>query len=617
MARYNFNSADSIQNRVNAYLSQSANRAFNDRTAAINRTLESKYSNWTGNTRGTSLDRRTVQPSRVNRRRPTRKYKNVVKPTNTDGEEYTIKAGDTLSGILKAKGINADWRAVAKANGIADGNRIIAGQKIKLPSVNKSNSNGSVQPEANKPALSANKATANNNGTSARRPAANNTQRRESVPQRADSVAQRNNTVPTDTVRNNPATVANTRRDNVNVARPDTTRVDSTRVDTARVDTLRSGTLQATPAPQSRTASTNSNRTSKTPSEGNKEKRGSFWDYVSPYNITPGSATTYNTFGNRTQKIPMTNKEIISAAETELDALIALAGGASTVGIVRDAGRIAKIARKFNTITDRVNKMAEGVSSAKQAQRAKRLAELYKRADARTARRANASSEVVNRARHIANIRNRRTSVGGSTISDRLNQLRSRVSDIWGNVKQRVRNWFPESGAENVRVSEEAGQRTVRDTRTVRRKIADWRERLRTDRKAGYDVAPKPRNTPRSKGDHYGQIRRQFGKDRAVGTARDGRTFEIERGEVSRAWRPKNTIDRINRNAAARSSAPKPAAKPAPKAEPMVEAKPEPKVKPKAKSKAEPKKPTTRGRKSSTKSGTGKANKDNERKIEF
>lgn len=596
MARYNFNGADSIQDRVNAYLSQSANRAFNDRAAAINRTLESKYSNWTGNPRGTSLDRRTVQPSRVNRRRPTRKYKNVVKPTNTDGEEYTIKAGDTLSGILKAKGINADWRAVAKANGIADGNRIIAGQKIKLPSVSKSNSNKSNQPEANKPALPANQTAANNGGASAGQPAGNNTQRRESAPQRAGSAAQRNNTVPTDTVRNNSVAVANVGRDSVNVARPDTTRVDSTRVNTARADTIRTGASQATPASKRRTVSTSSNGANRTSSEGNNGKRGSFWDYISSYNITPGTATAYNAWGNRTQRVPMTNAQIIGAAGTELDALLTLASGAGIVSGARHVSRIGKIARKFNTVTGRVEKMAQGVSRTRKAQAATRLGELYKKADART--------EVVNRARRIANIRNRRTSTIGSTISDRLNQVRGKLSDIWGGVKQRVRNWFPESGAENVRVSEEVGQRTARDTRPFRRRVADWRERLRTDRKAGYDVAPKPRTTPRSKGDHYGEVRRQFGKDRAVGSTRDGRTFEIERGEASRAWKPKNAIDRINRNAADRSSAPKPAAKPAPKPEPMVEAKPEPKPAPKpapkSETKAAPKKPSTAGRKSSS-----------------
>ena len=566
MARYNFNRADSIQDRVNAYLSQSANRAFNDRTAAINRTLESRYSNWTDNPRGTSLDRRTVQPSRVNRRRPTRKYKNVVKPTNTDGEEYTIKAGDTLSGILKAKGINADWRAVAKANGIADGNRIIAGQKIKLPSVNKSNSNGSAQPEANKPALPANKAAANNNGASARRPAANNTQRRESAPQRTDNVAQRNNVVSADTLRNNNAA-------------PAAPAANSTRRDSVRRDTVaqRRAVQNRNSANNATTAAVPQERT------GSRFNPGNY--------VTSGAVRSMlpNLYGiqdeeRRRRASAAFGEEPLRMVSPEYDLL---GGGMRriAVGSVKRGADLLRQPKLANAAARTVGDGARQMFS-----RGRQFAQNTWNA---VKRYVSADPEALDRASRIARIRRARAaSTGTSNIGGRLSQLRGRVSDIWGNVKQRVRNWFPESGAENVRVSEEVGQRTVRDTRPFRRKVSDWRERLRTDKKAGYDVAPKPRNTPRSRGDNYAELRRQFGKDRAIRSTREGRTFEAERGEVSRAWKPKNAIDRINRNAAARSSAPKPAAKPAPKTEPMVEAKPEPK--------AEPKKPSTGGRKSSS-----------------
>lgn len=50
------------------------------------------------------------------------------------GSSYTIKAGDTLSDIAKAVYGNASaYRALAAANGIADPNRIRAGQTIQLP----------------------------------------------------------------------------------------------------------------------------------------------------------------------------------------------------------------------------------------------------------------------------------------------------------------------------------------------------------------------------------------------------------------------------------------------------------------------------------------------------
>lgn len=44
---------------------------------------------------------------------------------------YTVKPGDTLSGIAKKVGWGGNWRGLAQKNGIADPNRIFAGQKIK------------------------------------------------------------------------------------------------------------------------------------------------------------------------------------------------------------------------------------------------------------------------------------------------------------------------------------------------------------------------------------------------------------------------------------------------------------------------------------------------------
>ena len=50
------------------------------------------------------------------------------------GGEYVVKAGDTLSGILKeTTGSYKNYREIAKANGISDPNKIYAGMKIKIP----------------------------------------------------------------------------------------------------------------------------------------------------------------------------------------------------------------------------------------------------------------------------------------------------------------------------------------------------------------------------------------------------------------------------------------------------------------------------------------------------
>jgi LysM repeat protein len=52
--------------------------------------------------------------------------------TTTSGSSYTIQSGDTLSAIAKKYGTTVD--ALAKANGIADVNKIKAGAKITVPS---------------------------------------------------------------------------------------------------------------------------------------------------------------------------------------------------------------------------------------------------------------------------------------------------------------------------------------------------------------------------------------------------------------------------------------------------------------------------------------------------
>lgn len=56
--------------------------------------------------------------------------------TNTGGEEqeYTIASGDNLSKVSKLfYGTPEKYEAIAKANGIADSNKIHAGQTLRLP----------------------------------------------------------------------------------------------------------------------------------------------------------------------------------------------------------------------------------------------------------------------------------------------------------------------------------------------------------------------------------------------------------------------------------------------------------------------------------------------------
>jgi LysM repeat protein len=60
---------------------------------------------------------------------PDNKNKNPMKPL--PGSEYEIVSGDTLGAIAKKTGVSVD--AIAKANGIADPNKIKVGQKLQIP----------------------------------------------------------------------------------------------------------------------------------------------------------------------------------------------------------------------------------------------------------------------------------------------------------------------------------------------------------------------------------------------------------------------------------------------------------------------------------------------------
>lgn len=46
---------------------------------------------------------------------------------------YTVKSGDTLSKIAKANDLQADWRAIARINGLKSEKSLRIGQKLKLP----------------------------------------------------------------------------------------------------------------------------------------------------------------------------------------------------------------------------------------------------------------------------------------------------------------------------------------------------------------------------------------------------------------------------------------------------------------------------------------------------
>jgi LysM repeat protein len=59
------------------------------------------------------------------------KGREVLAPAQRAGSRYTVKSGDTLSEIAKAKGTTV--RAIMKASGIENANKIRVGQKIIIP----------------------------------------------------------------------------------------------------------------------------------------------------------------------------------------------------------------------------------------------------------------------------------------------------------------------------------------------------------------------------------------------------------------------------------------------------------------------------------------------------
>ncbi len=56
-----------------------------------------------------------------------------VNPADTTMTTYTVKSGDTLSGIAKKVGMAADWRMLMRLNGIKNANKISIGQTLKVP----------------------------------------------------------------------------------------------------------------------------------------------------------------------------------------------------------------------------------------------------------------------------------------------------------------------------------------------------------------------------------------------------------------------------------------------------------------------------------------------------
>ena len=51
-----------------------------------------------------------------------------------EGQEYTVKAGDTLASIAEAElGSSDKWQKIAQANNIQNPDRIFAGQKLTIP----------------------------------------------------------------------------------------------------------------------------------------------------------------------------------------------------------------------------------------------------------------------------------------------------------------------------------------------------------------------------------------------------------------------------------------------------------------------------------------------------
>lgn len=61
--------------------------------------------------------------------------------TDTSANAYTVKKGDTLSGIGTELGV--DWKDIASFNGIKDPYTITVGQVLKIPTTSKNNSNTS------------------------------------------------------------------------------------------------------------------------------------------------------------------------------------------------------------------------------------------------------------------------------------------------------------------------------------------------------------------------------------------------------------------------------------------------------------------------------------------
>ena len=79
-----------------------------------------------GSTRVTKLKAAGYDPeavqAEVNRR---------MGASSGSGRVYTVKRGDTLSGIAAKYGTT--YQKIAKLNGISDPNKIYAGQKIRIP----------------------------------------------------------------------------------------------------------------------------------------------------------------------------------------------------------------------------------------------------------------------------------------------------------------------------------------------------------------------------------------------------------------------------------------------------------------------------------------------------
>ncbi len=489
MARYRFNDDSDFQNRINSSLG--ANGVINRNANTIYNQFETRYGRgFTPNSQGRSIENRTVRPSRVVRRKPVRKYRNVVKPANTDGEEYTIKAGDTLSGILKAKGINADWRSVAKANGIADGNRIVAGQKIKLPSTSNTES---AKPEAAKPALPKNNGAAPKAGTN--KPAV---EKKDSV--NAASRAERPPVAPVDTVGNaqrRDSTAVNV-RDTINVQRPDT-------INAQRPDTLNIQQAATPPVADRRGGSRGSIRIPK-----DSVLEDGWLDYAIPTSMrTPGTASAYAGFGQYAQKVPTTPREGLSQLGNIVTGVLPTATGLG----LRNLYAIARYGKNGVAIANRINQVNR-------------------------MRKAMKAAEAAKKATNAANAGSATAANAGTSIGSRF---RNGISNAWNRVNAVFDRWAPESGAADVRVPKGTAQGSwrVADTRTVGDKMRDGLNRLRSYAKNGYSHTPvktknyKVSSSPTPK-------RRNKSLNHATMIQRKGRTgIIVNRDGVSQRWRPR------------------------------------------------------------------------------